>query len=96
MREIDFPEFIGQLVRMFELQAANKGLTFRYELTGALPRVVRADRKRLGQILINVLGNAVKFTSEGGVVMRPALPQAPRWSTPAPGGGRASRAVRRY
>lgn len=69
-REIDFPEFIGQLVRMFELQAANKGLTFRYELTGALPRVVRADRKRLGQILINVLGNAVKFTSEGGVVMR--------------------------
>ncbi|MET0319489.1 MAG: ATP-binding protein [Duganella sp.] len=69
-REIDFPEFIGQLVRMFELQAANKGLTFRYELTGALPRVVRADRKRLGQILINVLGNAVKFTSEGGVTMR--------------------------
>jgi len=69
-REIDFPEFIGQLVRMFELQAANKGLTFRYELTGALPRVVRADRKRLGQILINVLGNAVKFTSEGSVVMR--------------------------
>ncbi|MET0266930.1 MAG: ATP-binding protein [Duganella sp.] len=69
-KEIDFPDFIGQLVRMFELQAANKGLTFRYELTGALPQVVRADRKRLGQILINILGNAVKFTSEGGVVMR--------------------------
>ncbi|MRW82566.1 response regulator [Pseudoduganella sp. FT26W] len=70
MKELDFPDFIGQVVRMFELQAANKGLSFRYELTGALPACVRADRKRLGQILINILGNAVKFTSHGGIVMR--------------------------
>jgi signal transduction histidine kinase/CheY-like chemotaxis protein len=70
MKELDFPDFIGQIVRMFELQAANKGLSFRYEPTGALPRVVRADRKRLGQILINILGNAVKFTSAGGIVLR--------------------------
>ncbi|TFW20471.1 hybrid sensor histidine kinase/response regulator [Duganella callida] len=70
MKELDFPDFIGQLVRMFELQAANKGLSFRYELSGALPPCVRADRKRLGQILINILGNAVKFTSRGGIVMR--------------------------
>ncbi|WP_373987384.1 ATP-binding protein [Duganella sp. BuS-21] len=70
MKELDFPDFIGQVVHMFELQAANKGLAFRYQLTGALPRCVRADRKRLGQILINILGNAVKFTSHGGIVMR--------------------------
>ncbi|MYM22550.1 response regulator [Duganella sp. FT135W] len=70
MKELDFPDFIGQVVRMFELQAANKGLSFRYELTGSLPHCVRADRKRLGQILINILGNAVKFTSHGGIVMR--------------------------
>jgi signal transduction histidine kinase/CheY-like chemotaxis protein len=70
MKELDFPDFIGQVVRMFELQAANKGLSFRYELTGVLPACVRADRKRLGQILINILGNAVKFTSQGGIVMR--------------------------
>jgi signal transduction histidine kinase/CheY-like chemotaxis protein len=70
MRELNFPDFIGQIVRMFELQAANKGLSFRYELTGTLPRIVRADRKRLGQILINILGNAVKFTSHGGIVLR--------------------------
>jgi signal transduction histidine kinase len=50
MKELDFPDFIGQVVRMFELQAANKGLSFRYELTGSLPQCVRADRKRLGQI----------------------------------------------
>ena len=67
---MDFPEFIGQIVRMFELQAANKGLRFRYEPSGDLPATVRADRKRLGQILINILGNAVKFTREGGVTLR--------------------------
>jgi signal transduction histidine kinase/DNA-binding NarL/FixJ family response regulator len=67
---LDFPDFIDQLVRMFEQQAAAKGLGFRYEIEGELPRVVRADRKRLGQILINILGNAVKFTQRGGIVLR--------------------------
>ena len=56
--------------RMFELQAAGKGMAFRFELGGALPEVVRADEKRLRQILINVLGNAVKFTARGQVALR--------------------------
>ena len=42
-------------------QASAKGLLFCFEPTGALPPVVRADEKRLRQILINVLGNAVKY-----------------------------------
>ncbi len=70
IRELDFHEFIGQLVRMFEQQAAAKGLVFRYEPAGELPAVVKADRKRLGQILINILGNAVKFTQRGTIVFR--------------------------
>jgi signal transduction histidine kinase/CheY-like chemotaxis protein len=70
MRELDFHEFIDQLVRMFEQQATGKGLTFRYEPAIALPHIVRADRKRLGQILINILGNAVKFTQRGTITLR--------------------------
>ncbi|HOI53434.1 MAG TPA: ATP-binding protein, partial [Azonexus sp.] len=50
-----------------ELQARNKGLSFDYRPAGELPAVVRADEKRLRQILINILGNAVKFTVRGGV-----------------------------
>jgi signal transduction histidine kinase/purine-cytosine permease-like protein/ActR/RegA family two-component response regulator len=67
VRALDFPDFMQQIVGMFELQARNKGLSFAYEPVGELPTVVRADEKRLRQILINVLGNAVKFTVRGGV-----------------------------
>ena len=70
MKPLRFSEFISQIVSMFELQARNKGLDFKYEVSGELPKVVRADQKRLTQILINILGNAVKFTKHGGIVFR--------------------------
>ncbi|MBS1145233.1 MAG: Response regulator receiver:ATP-binding region, ATPase-like:Histidine kinase N-terminal [Proteobacteria bacterium] len=67
VKAMDFPELMQQIVGMFELQARNKGLSFEYQPVGEVPAVVRADEKRLRQILINVLGNAVKFTVRGGV-----------------------------
>jgi len=67
VRAMDFPELLQQIVGMFELQARNKGLSFTYRPVGEIPAVVRADEKRLRQILINVIGNAVKFTVRGGV-----------------------------
>jgi len=59
-----------EIAGLFEHQAAAKGIEFRHETSGALPEAVRADEKRLRQILINVLGNAVKFTQSGRVVFR--------------------------
>ena len=70
VRPLDFPDFIQQLVGMFEQQARQKGLDFHYLPEGALPAMVRADEKRLRQILFNILGNAVKFTVSGGVTLR--------------------------
>jgi signal transduction histidine kinase/CheY-like chemotaxis protein/purine-cytosine permease-like protein len=70
VRPLDFPDFVQQLVGMFEQQARHKGLDFHYLPDGALPAMVRADERRLRQILLNILGNAVKFTVSGSVTLR--------------------------
>jgi signal transduction histidine kinase/CheY-like chemotaxis protein/purine-cytosine permease-like protein len=67
---IKFPEFIDQIVSMFELQARNKGLDFKFVVSGKLPAFVKADQKRLTQILINILGNSLKFTNSGGITFK--------------------------
>ncbi len=67
---IHFPVFIDHLVHIFKAQAEEKGLAFHCRFTNTLPRRVRGDEKRIGQILINLLNNAVKFTSSGEIIFR--------------------------
>lgn len=70
LRPMHFANLVQEIASMFELEAQAKGLAFRFEAQGALPAVVRADEKRVRQILINLLGNAIKFTSRGTVTFR--------------------------
>lgn len=65
--EFNLSIFINNLVDMFHFHATEKGLSFRYEQLSSLPNIVIADEKRLRQILINLLGNAIKFTDQGEV-----------------------------
>ncbi|WP_158670295.1 hybrid sensor histidine kinase/response regulator [Bradyrhizobium guangdongense] len=65
--EVRLSEFLDQLVGMFRLQAAAKGIDFVFRRPASLPLVVYADEKRLRQVLINLLSNAIKFTQSGSV-----------------------------
>jgi signal transduction histidine kinase/CheY-like chemotaxis protein/purine-cytosine permease-like protein len=65
--EVRLTDFLDQLVGMFRLQAAAKGIDFVFKRPTVLPFVVFADEKRVRQILINLLSNAIKFTQKGSV-----------------------------
>jgi CheY-like chemotaxis protein len=58
------------LEEMFCLRAENKGLTLTLELSSEVPRYVSLDEGKLRQILMNLMGNAVKFTQQGYVILR--------------------------
>ena len=64
------PNFISSLKNMFQPRANEKGLDLRMQLDEELPEYVYTDSLRLRQVLINLLGNAVKFTKEGYVLLK--------------------------
>jgi len=63
-------DFLTDVIRMVEPQAQSKGLVCRLETKGRIPDWVHADAKRLRQILLNLLSNAVRFTDQGEVILR--------------------------
>jgi signal transduction histidine kinase/FixJ family two-component response regulator len=65
--EMNFHELMNQLEMMFRPQAEHKNISFIFTLPNKFPNYVIADEKRVRQILINVLSNAIKFTEKGSV-----------------------------
>jgi CheY-like chemotaxis protein len=66
----DLHRLLDDLEDMFQLKAEDKGLQLLFERTPDVPQYVRTDEVKLRQVLINLLNNAIKFTSEGGVSVR--------------------------
>src|SRR3546814_6603052 len=55
--------------RTFRQLAADKGLDFEVDFDTRLPAAIRTDEKRLQQVVLNLLSNAFKFTSQGSVTL---------------------------
>src|SRR5258708_6862374 len=70
LRSLELPKFIAGIVDEFQLRAAHGQLRFIHEIHGELPPWIETDPLRLRQVLYNLLGNAVKFTTQGDIALR--------------------------
>lgn len=68
--EVNLPPFLNSIAELFEMRAKQKEVAFVYEYSRSLPPGIFADEKHLRQILINLLGNAIKFTKQGTITFK--------------------------
>ncbi|MGK7940066.1 MAG: PAS domain S-box protein [Crocosphaera sp.] len=68
--QFDLYRLLDNLESMLHLKAEEKKLQLIFERTPEVPQYIETDEGKLRQVLINLLGNAIKFTCEGGVILR--------------------------
>jgi signal transduction histidine kinase len=67
IRECSPYQLMNEVVNVLRMKAEQQSLNLSINLRGAIPETIQADPTRLRQILMNLVGNAIKFTAEGGV-----------------------------
>lgn len=70
LNDFHFPNFLRGIIEICQVRAEQKGIALLYAPSDSLPTIIRGDEKRLRQVLINLLGNAIKFTDRGEVTFR--------------------------
>jgi two-component system sensor histidine kinase/response regulator len=73
IRSFDLEVAIQDIVSLPELQARQKGVEFTYSIDSTVPRLLKGDISRIRQIILNLTGNAIKFTETGSVCLHVAL-----------------------
>ncbi|MEG4348346.1 PAS domain S-box protein [Microcoleus sp. LAD1_D3] len=70
LSDFDLKNLLSSLEEMLQVKAHSKGLKLIVEQEPNLPQFVHSDEKKLYQVLVNLLGNAIKFTHQGSVTLR--------------------------
>jgi signal transduction histidine kinase/DNA-binding response OmpR family regulator len=70
LEPIRIDSLVNDILAMMRLRAVEKGLTLDAEFAGRIPETIESDPRRVRQILINLIGNAIKFTDRGSVRLR--------------------------
>lgn len=65
--KVNLHALLRQTASIFEAEAKDKGITFKWSTHGRIPALVGTDEKRLRQVIINLLSNALRYTDEGRV-----------------------------
>lgn len=71
--DVTFSEVLKEIASVLNLQAMEKGIELKVVSEGIIPNQIRTDPLRLRQILLNIVGNAIKFTERGSVTVRVKL-----------------------
>jgi signal transduction histidine kinase/ActR/RegA family two-component response regulator len=69
MTTVKLKAFVESQIKVFESNARNKNIYLKFHCDEKLPESVQMDKGRVGQIISNLVGNAIKFTKEGGVTV---------------------------
>ena len=70
INELNLASFLSGVAGIIKMRALEKDILFQYTASPHLPTGIQADEKRLRQVLLNLLGNAVKFTDYGTVTLQ--------------------------
>ncbi|TAF02800.1 MAG: GAF domain-containing protein [Nostocales cyanobacterium] len=68
--EFDLHKLVSSLIVMLQLKAQSKGLELSFYIHPSIPQYIKTDENKLRQVLINLLGNAIKFTDKGSITLR--------------------------